>query len=229
MTRVRTMTEAGRWLDRVGFAMLFPVRGVRLPSLWEAMGRRPTSGPTWDDDMARLWGWKDQLPRRRRAWYGKLFRGKGTLIALRLLPCFCAAAGTPWDLEAAEALYSRGLLSADARKIAGLLAREGPLPTLALRYGAGFAGPRGNARFKRAVEELQRRLLVTHFGTQEEEGAAWPSNVYELAPRAFPALAERAGNITAEEGRREIERAYAVVAPEAGPRQVRALLAQVIR
>ena len=229
MSRVRKMAEAARWLDRVGFALLFPVRGVALPSLWEAMGRRPTNAPTWDDDMARLWEWKDQLPRRQRAWYGKLLRGKGTLIAPRLLPYFSAAAGTPWEMGAFEILYSRGLLSPEAREIARVLLREGTLPTLALRYGAGFTGPRGNARFKRAIVELQRRLLVTHFGTAKEEGAAWPSTIYELVPRAFPTLRGRASKLKAEEGRREIERAYTALAPRATPRQISALLGQVIR
>ena len=182
----------------------------------------------WDADVARLWEWKDQLPRRRRAWYGKLFRGKGKLIAARLLPHFSVAAGTPWELRAAEILYTRGLLSPAARKIAGLLVREGPLPTLALRYRCGFADARANARFKKAMAELECRLLVTHFGTQEEEGAAWPSTVYELVPRAFARLAGRARSLSAEEARRAIERAFALLAPQATPRQVRAFLRPVI-
>ena len=229
MNRVRTLDQAAGWLDGVGFALLFPSRGIALPSLWEAQGRRVNKLPAWDDDMARLWEWKDQLPRRRRAWYGKLIRGKGTLIAARLLPHFSAAMETPWKLDAAEALYSHGRLSPEARKIAAVLRDQGPQATLALRYAAGFGGKRGNARFKKAVGELGARLLVTHFGTEKEEGAAWPSTVYELVPRAFSKLSKRARELPAEEGRREVERAYLALAPGASPRQAADFLRRIMK
>lgn len=207
MKRVRTLADAARWLDRAGLALLFPDRRLGLPSLWEAMGRRVQKLPRWDDDLSRLWEWKDELPRRRRGWYGKLFRGKGTLVAPRLLPALCAAAGTPWELDAAETLYSRGLLSPAARRIAAVLRRQGPLPTLALRYAAGFVDAKGNARFKRAIVELERRLLLTHFGAAEEEGAAWPSTIYELVPRAFSVMGKQAQTVSADDAWSEIERA----------------------
>ena len=219
MSRIRTLDQAAAWLDRVGFALLFPSRGIALPSLWEAQGRKVIKGPTWDADMARLWEWKDQLPRRRRAWYGKLIRGKGTLVASRLLPHFSAAMNTPWELDAAETLYSRGRLSPEALKIARVLRDQGPQPTLALRYAAGFEDVRRNARFKKAMTELGARLLITHFGTKKEEGAAWPSTVYELVPRAFSRLSKRARELSAEGARREIERAYLSLSLAATPRQ----------
>jgi hypothetical protein len=138
-----------------------------------------------------MWAWKDELPRRGKAWFGKFHRGKGTFIAPRLLTAAGEALEIPWDPEAAEFLYGRGRLSEEARRIAAVLRREGAQPTLALRYAAGFDTPRRNLRFKRAIVELGRALLVTHFGAQKEEGAAWPSTVYELTPRAFARLSPR--------------------------------------
>lgn len=229
VTHVRTLDQAAAWLDGVGFALLFPSRGIALPSLWEAQGRKVIKKPAWDADMARLWEWKDQLPRRRRAWYGKLIRGKGTLVAARLLPHFSAAVSTPWELDAAETLYARGRLSPEARKIAAVLRDQGPQPTLALRYAAGFGDVRKNARFKKAIAELGARLLITHFGTKEEKGAAWPSTVYELVPRAFSRLSKRARKLSAEHGWREIERTYLSLSPGAAPRQAADFLRRIMK
>lgn len=229
MIRVRTLDQAAAWLDGVGFALLFPSRGIPLPSLWEAQGRRVLKKPAWDDDMQRLWEWKDQLPRRRRAWYGKLIRRKGTLVAARLLPHFSAAMNIPWELDAAETLYARGRLSPEARKIARVLRDQGPQPTLALRYAAGFGDVQKNARFKKAIAELGARLLITHFGTEQEEGAAWPSTVYELVPRAFSRLSKRARRLTAEEARSEIERACLFLSRGAAPRQAADFLRRIMK
>jgi hypothetical protein len=32
---VRTLSQAARWVDKVGLALLFPKADVVLPSLWE--------------------------------------------------------------------------------------------------------------------------------------------------------------------------------------------------
>ncbi len=191
---VRTFAQAAAWIDRTGVALLFP--GPGFPSLSEAMGRKRM---VWDAITEMMWGWKDELPRRRKAWFGKFIRGKGTLIAPRLLTAVSEAVGTPWDADAAEFLYARGRLSAEAHRVAKVLGKEGPQPTLALRYAAGFDTPSRNVRFKRAVVELGRSLLVTHFGVEKEEGAAWPSTVYELTPRAFPRLSPRVSAAAREE------------------------------
>ena len=184
--KVRTLVQAAAWIDRTGVALLFP--GAGFPSLSEAMGR---ARMVWDETTETMWEWKDELPRRRKAWFGKFIHGKGTLIAPRLLTAVSEAVGTPWDTDAAEFLYARGGLSAEAHRVAAVLRKDGPQPTLALRYAAGFDTPSKNVRFKRAMVELGRTLLVTHFGVEEEEGAAWPSAVYELTPRAFAKLSSR--------------------------------------
>jgi len=54
-----------------------------------------------------------------------------------------------------------------------------------LREALGVDGKLGQARFTKAILELGRGLVVTHFGT-EEQGAGWPSAVLELTARAFP-------------------------------------------
>lgn len=198
---VRTFAQAAAWIDRTGVALLFP--GVGFPSLSEAMGRKRM---VWDETTEKMWDWKDELPRKRKAWFGKFIRGKGTLIAPRLLTAVSDAVGTPWDVDAAEFLYAHGRLSAEAHRVAAVLRKDGAQPTLALRYAAGFDTPSKNVRFKRAVVELGRTLLVTHFGVEKEEGAAWPSAIYELTPRAFARLSTRVTTGAREEVQRLLGR-----------------------
>lgn len=199
--RVRTFAQAAAWIDQTGVALLFP--GTGFPSLSEAMGRK---GMVWDETTEKMWEWKDELTRKRKAWFGKLINGKGTLIAPRLLTAVSAALGTPWDIDAAEFLYARGRLSAEAQRVAAVLRKDGAQPTLALRYAAGFDTPSKNLRFKRAVVELGRLLLVTHFGVEKEQGAAWPSAIYELTPRAFARLSPRVTAAAREEVQRLLGR-----------------------
>jgi len=89
--RVHSAAEAVKYIDATGYCMLFPVNNVPLPSLYYAVTRRnPHAEMIWDKYSAMVWGWKDELPHRRRAYYAKYFRGRGTFISLKLLPHFLA-------------------------------------------------------------------------------------------------------------------------------------------
>ena len=225
----KNIQQAARYIDRVGFCLLFPIKRLPLPSLWGWLKGRPEAwGPrefslvgTWDADSERLWDWKDELPRRRRAYYGKYFRGRGSLIAPTFLPCFYRLAENYPEVSplhdhepSAEQLYRAGKISADAYIICKQLYNGGPLPVLELRHACGFVSPRRNLRFKRALEELQRRLLIVHWGTAQETHG-WGSSVYELIWRAFPRVARTAAKLSAEEARQQIVHQYRQVRPQA--------------
>ena len=80
--RVRTAREAVKYIDATGYCMLYPVANVPLPSLYYAVRRRnPQVGFVWDKYSVMLWRWKDELPRRRRAFYAKYFRARGSLAS----------------------------------------------------------------------------------------------------------------------------------------------------
>lgn len=233
MTRVHTIQQAARFVDRVGFCLLFPIKGLRLPSLWAAVkgkaldpagALRSGLSPlvSWDKDAERLWGWKDELPRRRLAYSGRYFRGRQSLLSLAFLPCFYRLAGNPGAADEHERLYRAGRLSADAHSVARELYRRGPQATLELRYALGWADARGNRRFKRALEELQRQLLIVHWGTKAET-AAWESVVYELTPRAFPRAVRAAARLSREEARDRIAAQYRRLNHAATPRDFRRL------
>ncbi len=177
--RIATLARAAAFVEDLGFALLFPKAGVALPSLWEAASDRPIHhlGKEWGPDAERVWTWKDELPRRGLAWYGRFLRGHPSFLSPDLLAHLYPRPGLPDDFEAAA-------LSPDARRIARTLLRSGPLSTATLREALGAEGRRGSERFSRALVELGRALVVTHLGT-EDEGTGWPSAVLELTARAF--------------------------------------------
>ncbi len=184
--RVATPAEAVKYIDATGCCMLFPVTHVPLPSLYAAVTRRdPRAGVSFDRYFEMVWRWKDEFPRRRRAFYAKYFRGRGTFISLGQLPSFLAVRETAVAPGDYERLYAEGRISPDARVIWEALAREGPLATLELRHACHMETTAGNVRYKRAMLDLQRSLIVSHFGSEQETGA-WASARFELTCRAFP-------------------------------------------
>jgi hypothetical protein len=215
--RVKTAGQAVRFIDAAGFCMLFPVKNVPLPSLYYAAARRlPIS---WDKTTQMIWDWKDDLPLRRRAFYAKYFRARGTFISLKFLPQFLAMRESAAGPGAAADFYAAGLITQDARVIWEVLAGEGPLATLELRHACKMAGTSGNARFKRAMLELQCLLIVTHFGAARET-EAWASNRFELVSRAFPKQFKQARGITPKAARAVLAQKYRSLHPDAPVMQI---------
>lgn len=224
--KVRTLRQAAAYIDRVGFCLLFPIQGLRLPSLWGAVKGRSPRGfnlvADWDDDAERLWKWKDELPRRRLAYSGRFFRGRESLLSLQFLPCFYRLQENYGRADEYERLYREGKITADARAVCAQLFRQGPQAALELRYGLGWTSKRGNQRFKRALTELQLRLLIVHWGTKAET-AAWESVVYQLTPRAFPRAVRAALALSPAEACRRIANRYRALNPAATPADFRRL------
>jgi hypothetical protein len=218
--RVTTLAEARKFIDAAGFCMLFPVGHVPLPSLYSAVtGRSPSAGIVFDKQFEMLWRWKDELPRRRRAYYAKYFRGRGTLISLEQLPYFLAmrdSAVVPGDHAR---FYSEGRIRDDARVIWAALEEHGPLATLELRHLCHMETKAGNIRFKRAMLDLQCLLVVVHFGSEQETGA-WASGRFELTSRAFPKQTHAAHLISPEHARAKLAAQYLEWHPDVPPVQL---------
>jgi hypothetical protein len=218
--RVLALAEAVKFIDATGYCMLFPVKGVPLPSLYYAVTRRGLQGKwKWDKYSSMVWRWKDELPRLRRAFYAKYFRGRGTFISLQLLPHFLAmreSAVAPGD---SARFYSGGRIRHDARAIWDALEEHGPLATLELRYASKMDTKAGNVRFKRAILELQRMLIVVHFGAEQETNA-WASGRYELTRRAFPQQTAAARHISLEDARNKLAATFCEWHPNSSPTQL---------
>jgi hypothetical protein len=182
---IARIDRAARFVDDVGFALLFPKAGVELPTLWQATtDRSPSEGEgDWGPDMDRVWRWKDELPRRGLAWYGEFVRGRKSFLSPALLADLYPRSGNADDFD--EATFSP-----DARRIARILLLDGRQSTAVLREALDVEGSRGAERFGKSVGELARALVVTHFGTRDE-GHSWPSSVLELTMRVFTVPDER--------------------------------------
>ncbi|HKW90146.1 MAG TPA: crosslink repair DNA glycosylase YcaQ family protein [Candidatus Acidoferrales bacterium] len=213
--KITTLAEALRFIDALGFCVLYPIKELPLASLYFAVtGRDPHVEHIWDDKSEMLWRWKDELPCKRRAFYGKYLKGRGTFISLKFLPYFVAMTGSVAGPGNYSRFYDEGLISEDARAIWEAPAKHGPLPTLELRYACRMETTAGNKRFKKAILDLQRMLVVVHFGT-EQETAAWASGHFELICRAFPKETEAAAEIDPHEARHILAAKYLESHPNA--------------
>ena len=203
--RIRTLEQASRWLGQVGFAWLFASRTApELPSLYEVVkGRRGVQIEDWDADAEMLWAWKNDLPAIKGAYYGKALCGRPTLVSLKLLPFLYAHAGN----EDFAGVYAHGAVSYEAKRIYDTLAQSGPQPTINLRRAAGLDSRGGQARYHRALDELQRKLYVLPIGATNETGA-WPSQIFELVARWFPNQIARARELDSRQARQTLVKKY---------------------
>ena len=110
---VRTVKQAGAWLDRVGIALLFARPDVVLPSLWEAVSGdasapwaiRDADGAfvRWSEAAGICWGLKDELPERGVACVGRHAGGNAVALvapwALPLLYALTGRAGSETDAD----------------------------------------------------------------------------------------------------------------------------------
>ena len=199
--RVGTEEEASRFVDKVGFCFLFGDKSVEIPTLWEAVcgTRRSIPHHHNDADLGRTWRWKDSLPSRGLIYYGKLVRGKPTLVSLGLLPCFYALSPNYGDIADYLTQYQEGRLTVEAKNIYEALMNEGAMATSRLRQLAGLAGGGVNARrFDRAMGELQMELKIVKVGISDANRWGY-AYVYDLFLRRFPQVPESARAITTDE------------------------------
>jgi hypothetical protein len=165
--------------------MLFPSDDLVLPSLWEAVAGTPEIMWSSRDDegkfldfspeFGRVWRWKDELPERRLVCVGKHVHGRSALVSLELLPALCAARGEPDELSPLE------------QEVVDFLDREGPCSTAEL---PGLIGQE-RKQVARAVDRLQRRLMLTTAGAQERP-QGWPAVIVDLLRRRY---AEQLGRL----------------------------------
>jgi hypothetical protein len=183
---VRSPRGAASFVDRVGLALVFPGVDLVLPSLWEAAtGTRDVEvfrpdergKRTLTPELEHVWSLHTALSTRSLACVGKHVHGHLAAISREALPaCYALTgrSGRPSDfrdesppaleLELAEAVLELGpQTSPDLRRLLGA----------------------GDARaVKRALEALERRLVLTHAG-EADRGQGWSAAVLDLAARRY--------------------------------------------
>jgi DNA-binding transcriptional ArsR family regulator len=149
-----------------------------LPSLWEAVAGTPEI--TWSTrdeagrfldfspEFGRVWRWKDELPERRLVCVGKHVRGRSTLVSLRVLPALYACRAEPNELSPLE------------QDVVDFLAEQGPCSTADLPDLVAHE----RKRVARAVDRLQRLLVLTTAGAQER-AQGWPAVMVDVLARRY--------------------------------------------
>ncbi len=217
--RIRGATSALRFINDVGFSLTLSDFGLPLPSLRVAAeGRR---NPRWprrthhDPAIILAWNLKDELPAKRLCYYGRVVRGKPTLVSLvQFANVFALVRG---DKGSGDYLvdYRNGELSRAAFRILDALHEHGMQYTPDLRRRAGLAAAEATGTFERAMAELQRRLWVVK--TEERYDPSF-SYRWDLLDDWMPDEAKRARDITRQDAAYGILRGYLAAAFYTTPR-----------
>jgi hypothetical protein len=162
--RVRGEKSALQFVNEVGFCFTLSDFGLPVASLYVAVcGRRHPRWPKHthhDPEIGLTWNLKDELPAKRLTYYGKLVKGKPTLVSLDLLPAFCAVIRDGKGSGDYIVDYRHGRMSRAAVAILEALHDAGPLVTPELRKAVAMRDPDRTADFDRAMAELQRGLWI---------------------------------------------------------------------
>jgi hypothetical protein len=221
--RLKSVEQALRYIDKRGFIFFWPARGITLPSLWTAAaGDRPVADEH-DDPGHVTWGWKDGLLGKRRCYYAKLLRRRGTFVSNRLTPCFYALSenyGSPEEDYLIQ--YQEGRLTQEARQVYETLLDQGPLDTIALRKKAHLTSREGDTRFNKALDQLMADFKILPVGTTDAGGWHY-SYLYDTVSHYDPGLSEQARPIAQKDARAEILKSYFLSVGAAQPRDIQRL------
>ncbi len=162
--RVRGEKSALQFVNDVGFCFTLSHFGLPVASLYVAVcGRRHPRWPKHthhDPEIGLTWDLKDRLPANRLTYYGKLVKGKPTLVSLRLVPAFCALIRNGKGSGDYILDFRQGRMSRAAVAIMDALHEASPLATPELRKAVAMRDPDRTAEFDRAMAELQRSLWI---------------------------------------------------------------------
>ncbi len=206
--RLHSIEEAVSFVNRRGFIFFWPIKNINFPSLWTAVaGDRPVAD-NHDDPGHVSWGWKDSLLGKREWYYAKVLRKKATIISFDTLPYFYALSenyGSPE--EDYMMLYEQGRLTQECKSVYEAILNNGPLDTIALRKAARMTSRDSDARFNKALTDLQADFKIVPVGVAEV--GSWNyAFIYEVAARQYPEMDTLARPIGEREARQKLAELY---------------------
>jgi hypothetical protein len=206
--RLASPEEAVDFVNQRGFVYFWPIKDIVLPSLWvAAAGDRPVADEH-DDPGHVTWGWKDGLLGKRKWYYAKVLRKRATMISLETAPYFYALSENYGDpQEDYQIQYMQGRLTQESKAIYEALLDKGVLDTVALRRATHMTSAESDARFNRALTELQVDFKILPVGVTQ--AGAWNyAFAYDLVHRHFPDMPEQARFIQERQARRWLASLY---------------------
>ena len=205
--RVTSPKAALDFINARGFIYFWPIKGIDMPSLWTAVAGNRVVADKHDDPGHITWGWKDRALGKKTWYYAKILRKKATMISLDVAPYFYALSenfGSP-DEDYLLA-YEEGRLPQSAKQVYEALLNEGALHTIDLRRAAKLTNAK-ESEFNKALELLQADFKILPIGVAK--AGAWKyAFIYEIVPRHYPDLPERARLIGEREARTKLTQLY---------------------
>ncbi len=205
--RLSSPAQALTFVDKRGFIYFWPIKGIDLPSLWTAVaGDRPVADKH-DDPGHITWGWKDDALDKKIWYYGKILRGKATLISLEITPYFYALSENYGSPEEDYLIaYQEGRLTQSSKQVYETLLEHGALNTLDLRKLSKLSNAKDSV-FNKALEQLQKDFKILPVGVAQ--AGAWKySHIYEIVTRHYPNLPEQARVIKGSQARAKLIELY---------------------
>lgn len=202
--KVSTLEDAVEYINQRGILFFWPNKDTQFPSLWGVVaGNRPV--PDEHDDPGHVtWGWKDTLLDKKWVYYARILRHRNSFLSLEMLTNFYALSpnyGSPEEDYLID--YEAGRLTAEARAVYEALLTYGPLDTIALRKAARLTSKTSDGPFNKALDTLQYTFRILPVGIAE--AGAWKyAFIYNIVPRHFPWLIEKAHQVAEWDARRAI-------------------------
>jgi predicted transcriptional regulator len=205
--RLSSPSQALTFVNARGFVYFWPIKDIDLPSLWTAVaGDRPVADKH-DDPGHITWGWKDDALDKKIWYYGKILRGKATMISLEIAPYFYAISENYGSPEEDYLIaYHEGRLTQASKQVYETLLDNGSLNTLDLRKMAKLSNAK-DSEFNKALEQLQRDFKILPVGVAQ--AGAWKyAHIYEIVTRHYPNLSEQARAIKESQARTKLLELY---------------------
>ena len=205
---VKSKDKALDFINSVGYCFAFKSENSELPCLWHAAcGMRDPIVPRHthhDPYLSFVWEMKDILPSEQRIYYGKLLKGRPTMISLEYLPYFYVLSGRTGAKDEYLRIFLRGNLTGTARDIMEALADSSPQVTKGLKIATGNLTKGQRATFDKAIAELQTKMFIVKVGEQHDPFT------FVWAPLRdwFPGQMRKARTMTQEHARLKILERY---------------------
>jgi hypothetical protein len=192
-----------RFTTKRGFVLLFPVSGLRYPSILEATVGRPLLDFIWDERTRSMVQWHTQTLRSHKVALSAVLAGQKCVVSPGFLANFFRLSELPGNEADCLHLQKQGRVGGAVVAIAQALHEHGPLGQQELAKVTGMHQPAAQQRFVQAIADALRFLLVVEVNAVDAE--VFPAQpVFDLLPRTFPAVIEKALNTTSEIAREHI-------------------------
>jgi hypothetical protein len=133
-------------------------------------------------EMAKVWSWKDELPQRRLACVGLHVARTSSLVAPKLVGAVYALTGRSGALD--DFRETLDALELEIAEAVLELGRPATRREVRLLVGAD------KRHTDRAVNALQRKLVLTNAGVSEQD-SGWASTLHDLFARRWKAKLRR--------------------------------------